>query len=107
MAASAARGEVVLIMGLPAAGKSTLAQTFVERGYERLNRDRSGGSLRDLAAAVRELTRQGASRIVLDNTHVSRESRAHVVRAAANARLPIRFVWLTTVFLLHLWTDVR
>src|SRR5262245_12625206 len=40
--------EIVLIMGLPGAGKSTLAQTLVERGYTRLNRDDAGGSLRDL-----------------------------------------------------------
>src|SRR5262249_47541624 len=32
-------GEIVLIMGLPGAGKSTLAATFVGRGYQRLNRD--------------------------------------------------------------------
>ncbi len=37
--ASRADGEVVLIMGLPGAGKSTLAQRFVELGYARLNRD--------------------------------------------------------------------
>jgi hypothetical protein len=51
MAASPPRGEVVMIMGLLlAAGKSTLAQTLVERGYEGLNRDRSGESLRDRTA---------------------------------------------------------
>jgi aryl-alcohol dehydrogenase-like predicted oxidoreductase len=38
-------GEVVLIMGLPGAGKSTIAESFVARGYERLNRDERGGSL--------------------------------------------------------------
>jgi hypothetical protein len=42
---------VVLIMGLPAAGKSTAAHTFVERGYVRVNRDETGGSLRGLLPA--------------------------------------------------------
>ncbi len=41
-------GEVVLIMGLPGAGKSTVARDFVTQGYARLNRDEAGGSLRDL-----------------------------------------------------------
>ena len=43
-------GEVVLIMGLPGAGKSTVAESFVAQGYERLNRDeaadRCGGCCR-------------------------------------------------------------
>ena len=46
-AAPATEGEVVLIMGLPAAGKSTVAESFVAQGYERLNRDTAGGSLSD------------------------------------------------------------
>ena len=37
-------GEVVMIMGLPAAGKSEAARTFVANGYTRLNRDDAGGS---------------------------------------------------------------
>jgi aryl-alcohol dehydrogenase-like predicted oxidoreductase/histidinol phosphatase-like enzyme len=91
-----ADGEVVLIMGLPGAGKSTLAQTFVADGYARLNRDQAGGSLRDSIAALDRLVAAGASRIVVDNTYVSRRSRAVVVQAAAKAGLPARCVWLTT-----------
>ena len=45
-------GEVVLIMGLPGAGKSTLAGRFVEEGYHRLNRDEAGGTLRGLLPAL-------------------------------------------------------
>src|SRR5262249_3402099 len=41
-----ADGEIILIMGLPAAGKSTAARSFVEQGYTRMNRDEGGGSLR-------------------------------------------------------------
>jgi len=88
--------EVLLIMGLPAAGKSTIAQTFVAKGYERLNRDAAGGSLRDLLPRFEQLRQSGASRIVLDNTYVSRKSRAAVIQAAKRADLPVRCVWLQT-----------
>jgi aryl-alcohol dehydrogenase-like predicted oxidoreductase len=44
-------GEVVLIMGLPGAGKSTVAGHFVAQGYTRLNRDEAGGSHARIARA--------------------------------------------------------
>ena len=40
-------------MGLPGAGKSTLAEAYVADGYHRLNRDEAGGSLEALIPAVR------------------------------------------------------
>jgi aryl-alcohol dehydrogenase-like predicted oxidoreductase/histidinol phosphatase-like enzyme len=89
-------GEVVLIMGLPGAGKSTAARAFVERGYARINRDEDGGSLRGLLPALERLVGSGCSRIVLDNTYVSRKSRASLVQAAGHAGLPVRCVWLST-----------
>ncbi len=46
---SAGSGEVVIVMGIPGAGKSRLAADYVRRGYVRLNRDERGGSLRALA----------------------------------------------------------
>ena len=89
-------GEIVMIMGLPGAGKSTLAHQFVEQGYARLNRDEAGGSLRDLLPDLEGLVESGVTRIVLDNTYVSRASRALVVQAAARLGLPVRCVWLST-----------
>jgi aryl-alcohol dehydrogenase-like predicted oxidoreductase/predicted kinase len=89
-------GEIVLIMGLPAAGKSTLARTLETQGYARLNRDEDGGSLRQLLPALDRAIETGSTRLVLDNTYVSRTSRAAVVQAAAKHRLPIRCVWLST-----------
>ena len=43
--------DVVILMGIPGAGKSVLAETFVARGYVRLNRDERGGSLREVGRA--------------------------------------------------------
>ena len=91
-----ADGEVVLVMGLPGAGKSTLARTFVEKGYARLNRDEQGKSLRDLIPSLDRLIDSGSSRIVLDNTYVTRKSRAPVILAAVERGLAVRCVWLTT-----------
>jgi aryl-alcohol dehydrogenase-like predicted oxidoreductase/predicted kinase len=89
-------GEVVLVMGIPAAGKSTVAAALVAEGYQRLNRDEAGGSLARLATRLDQLCGAGASRIVLDNTYVSRASRAPVIEAAQAHGLPVRCIWLST-----------
>jgi len=89
-------GEVVLIMGLPGAGKSTAARTFVDEGYARLNRDDAGGSLQALLPELQRLVEEGQSRIVLDNTYMSRASRARVVQAANALGLRVRCVWVAT-----------
>jgi aryl-alcohol dehydrogenase-like predicted oxidoreductase/histidinol phosphatase-like enzyme len=89
-------GEVVLIMGLPGAGKSTMAQAFVAQGYARLNRDTTGGSLNDLLPALDQLITSGTSRIVLDNTYLSRAARARVIAAATQRGLPVRCLSLET-----------
>jgi aryl-alcohol dehydrogenase-like predicted oxidoreductase/histidinol phosphatase-like enzyme/predicted kinase len=88
--------ELVLVMGLPAAGKTTLSQGFVADGYLRVNRDEEGGTLRDLVPAVGRALEAGTSRIVLDNTYVTRKSRAEVIRAASERGVPVRCTWLST-----------
>jgi aryl-alcohol dehydrogenase-like predicted oxidoreductase/histidinol phosphatase-like enzyme len=92
----AREGEVVLIMGLPGAGKSTVAESFVARGYARVNRDAAGGKLSDLLPELDRLIASGTSRIVLDNTYVSRQSRARVIVTAAARGLPVRCLWIET-----------
>src|SRR5262249_52090765 len=49
---ASAQGDVVIVMGIPGAGKTRAAAAYVERGYERLNRDERGGSLRALAGEL-------------------------------------------------------
>jgi aryl-alcohol dehydrogenase-like predicted oxidoreductase/predicted kinase/histidinol phosphatase-like enzyme len=88
--------EVVIVMGLPGAGKTTLTSQLVAEGYRRLNRDDSGGTLRALTADLDRALGDGASRIVLDNTYVSRKARAEVLRTAAAHHVPVRCVWLAT-----------
>jgi aryl-alcohol dehydrogenase-like predicted oxidoreductase/histidinol phosphatase-like enzyme len=87
-------GDVVLVMGLPAAGKSTVAAALVAEGYARLNRDDAGGSLASLLPALDRLIDSGVSRIVIDNTYVSRKSRAAVIAAARARGRAVRCLWL-------------
>lgn len=89
-------GEVVLVMGLPGAGKSTVAGDLVDRGYARLNRDEGGGRLAALLPRLDRLLVSGEKRVVLDNTYVSRKSRAAVVERAGAAGLPVRCVFVDT-----------
>jgi aryl-alcohol dehydrogenase-like predicted oxidoreductase len=88
--------QVVLVMGIPGAGKSRAAEEYVGRGHVRLNRDERGGTLRDLADELRAALASGARRIVLDNTYATRASRSHVVEAAAHHSAGVRCVWLDT-----------
>ena len=92
----AAGGDVVLVMGIPGAGKSSVAEGHVARGYVRLNRDERGGSLRDIAAELDKQLSAGERQIVLDNTYLTRAARSYVVEAAAKHGVPARCVWLDT-----------
>jgi aryl-alcohol dehydrogenase-like predicted oxidoreductase/histidinol phosphatase-like enzyme/predicted kinase len=89
-------GEVVLVTGMPCAGKSTIAEGHVARGYLRLNRDQRGGSLLDLAKRLDGELAGGADRVVLDNTYPGRASRAPVIEIARRHGLATRCIVLTT-----------
>jgi aryl-alcohol dehydrogenase-like predicted oxidoreductase/predicted kinase len=89
-------GEVVLVMGIPGAGKGRIAQELVEQGYVRLNRDERGGTLRELAAELDGALESGARHVVLDNTYLSRASRNLVVETAARHGASARCLWLDT-----------
>jgi aryl-alcohol dehydrogenase-like predicted oxidoreductase len=88
--------EVVVVMGIPGAGKSRIAAAHVERGFTRLNRDERGGSLREIAAALDETLAGGTRRVVLDNTYLTRASRSHVLDVAARHGVSARCIWLDT-----------
>jgi aryl-alcohol dehydrogenase-like predicted oxidoreductase len=90
------RGEVVVVMGIPGAGKTRIAEAYVGRGYTRLNRDERGGSLRDLSDELDDALASGSERVVLDNTYLTRASRSHVLQVAARHGVAARCVWLDT-----------
>jgi adenylate kinase family enzyme len=88
--------EVALLMGVPGAGKSRAAEGFVARGYERLNRDITGGTLRGIARTLDERLAAGADRLVLDNTYVTRATRSDVLRVASSRGARVRCVFFET-----------
>lgn len=91
-----ADGEVVIVMGMPGAGKTTVARDMEVSGHGRLNRDALGGSLADLVARLDASLAAGQRRFVLDNTYPSRKSRNEVIETAWAHGVPARCVWLAT-----------
>ncbi len=88
--------EVVLVMGMPGAGKSTVAKEFVAQGHRRLNRDSVGGKLADLVIDLEAGLRSGHDNWVLDNTYASRAARSDVIECAARHGARVRCVRLAT-----------
>ena len=91
-----AQGDVVLVMGLGGAGKSTRARELAARGYERLNRDEAGGPLAALLPELEAHLAAGRRQVVLDNTYLTRAARNAVVETAWRQGAPVRCVWLQT-----------
>jgi aryl-alcohol dehydrogenase-like predicted oxidoreductase/histidinol phosphatase-like enzyme len=89
-------GEVVIVMGMPGAGKTTSARDIEARGYTRLNRDALGGSLADLIPRLDASLARGERRVVLDNTYPTRAARNAVIETAWSRRVPVRCVWVVT-----------
>jgi HAD superfamily hydrolase (TIGR01662 family) len=85
--------EVVVMMGIQGAGKSSEVARYLERGYARLNRDQLGGDLDGLIPKLGELLASGQRRVVLDNTYATRVSRyrgdPHGARARRAGALPL------------------
>lgn len=90
--------EIVVIIGYNSAGKTTLAQEYLAKGYFRINRDEIGGKLKDLPPLVEQAVASGHTNIVLDNTYRDVESRAGIVAIGKKLGIPVKCVWLDTSF---------
>lgn len=91
-------GEIVILCGYPAGGKSTLVQEFVDRDFHRINRDETGGGLSDQNTLIKQAHEKGLRWLVLDNTYLTKESRKAVIDIGKELGLPVRCVWLKTSF---------
>ncbi len=89
-------GEVVLLMGIPGAGKTRASAELAAAGHHRLNRDERGGTLRQLAADLDTALAAGHPRVVVDNTYLTRAARSRVVEVARSHGLGVRCRWLDT-----------
>jgi aryl-alcohol dehydrogenase-like predicted oxidoreductase len=93
-AAPESDAEVVLVMGIAGAGKSS--HTAMLGGYERLNRDERGGTLRGVANDLDRALAAGGRRFVLDNTYCRRADRNRVIEVAERHGARVRCVWIDT-----------
>lgn len=91
--ADGASREVVVMVGYPASGKSTIAHDLVTRGYYRVD----GDALATATAMVRDARKQPAdTRIVFDSTGGTVKRRAAFIEWAKKEGRPVRIVWVTT-----------
>jgi len=91
-------GEAILVMGFPAAGKTTEVAKY-HSTHVRLNRDELGGSVRGLANHLKSYLARGEENFVLDNTFGTIEQRAPVIKVARKYGLNVKAVVI--------WADKR
>lgn len=87
--------SVVLVGGMPAGGKTTITNQFVEQGYTRLNRDTLGGKVNDLISPMLNALRSGKN-VVIDNLYASKTSRSEFVKCAKEVGADVHFLLMNT-----------
>jgi len=88
--------HIVVIMGINAAGKSSHVKWFVDQGYQRINRDLTGGDLEGQVTIAEDALQNGVDNVVLDNTYPTKKSRASIIKLAKELKAKIECHWLST-----------
>jgi bifunctional polynucleotide phosphatase/kinase len=84
--------EVVILVGYPASGKSTLARTVFEAAHYHIA---AGDRLKTTAAMLKDAEAHiGLQSVVFDSTAGTIEKRRAFVQFANKHRLPVRAIWL-------------
>ncbi|KAK8810718.1 hypothetical protein WA158_007293 [Blastocystis sp. Blastoise] len=84
--------EIVLIVGPPASGKSTISTTYFST-YDRINQDTYKTIKKCLSVARTSLT-EGKS-IIIDNTNRDKNTRSQWIELAKEFKIPIRCLLMT------------
>jgi HAD superfamily hydrolase (TIGR01662 family) len=87
--------KVVMIVGYPASGKSSLTEKYIKQGFHSLNRDTEGGKISSLVPKMEDILAQGTY-VVLDNTFATVLERKQFIDAAKAMGAEIKCNWLTT-----------
>lgn len=85
--------ELVLLVGAPASGKTTLSSVFSEKGYIIVNQDRLKTKIKCLTEC-RRLIEEGDS-VVIDRTNPKITDREEFIRIAIESNVPVRCVYFT------------
>jgi predicted kinase len=90
--------EIVVMVGLQGAGKSTYCQRYFSVRYTYISKDRLRNNRRPQRRQmqlVEEALKRGES-VVVDNTHPSPVERSPLIQLAQRWQIPIRAVFLDT-----------
>jgi len=91
--------EIVVTCGLPAAGKSTIVNEYVSKGFAKLSRDEVGGGLEEkslINTKLKDWIRMGKEQIIMDNTYMTKDVRKHVIDIAKNNGYKISCIYVAT-----------
>lgn len=87
--------EVIVMVGMPASGKSTLAeQVFGKAGYYVAHGDEWKTSAKMIKVATKEV--EAGKSVVFDATNSSKKKRAEYIDWAKGRKLPVRCVYMST-----------
>ncbi len=84
--------EMVILVGSPASGKSTLANKFIEMGYEHVSRDILGTMPKCVNLSKSSLTNMKS--VIIDNTNPKVKDRAIFIELAKSLGISVRCIWV-------------
>jgi HAD superfamily hydrolase (TIGR01662 family) len=86
--------EIIMLSGVPGSGKTYLTKDRLADADCYFSRDKEGGHVVDLVPKMEKAISDGARKIVLDCTFVTREHRDPFVAAAQKAGVPISCIFV-------------